>query len=51
MNRKKTISQIFKKRLKKANAKKAPLSTKPRYISKADRVDIEKPASDAAPTS
>ncbi|MDO6512529.1 MULTISPECIES: DUF2986 domain-containing protein [unclassified Neptuniibacter] len=51
MNRKKKISQIFKKRLKKANAKNAPQSTKPRYISKADRVDTENLASDATPTS
>ncbi len=37
MNRKKKIKQILIKKMKKASAKRAPKSTKPRYISKADR--------------
>jgi len=39
MNRKKKINQILKKKAKKANAKLAPKSSKPRYIAKADRAD------------
>ncbi|WP_286237498.1 DUF2986 domain-containing protein [Neptuniibacter halophilus] len=37
MNRKKKIKQILSKKLKKAKAKAAPPSNKPRYIAKADR--------------
>lgn len=37
MNRKKKVVSTLKKRAKKANAKLAPSSNKPRYISKAER--------------
>ena len=37
MNRKKKVVSTLKKRAKKANAKLAPHSNKPRYISKAER--------------
>lgn len=37
MNRKKKVVSTLKKKAKKANAKLAPNSTKPRYISKAER--------------
>lgn len=40
MNRKKKINSIYKKRLKKINAKKNP-SSKPQYISKALRAKSE----------
>lgn len=40
MNRKKKINSIYKKRLKKINAKKSP-NSKPKYISKADRAKLE----------
>ena len=39
MNRKKKINETLKKRIKKANAK-LNKSTKPRYISKAERVTL-----------
>ncbi|MCV6587562.1 MAG: DUF2986 domain-containing protein [Marinobacterium sp.] len=39
MNRRKKINSILKKKAKKANAKKAPPSNKPRYIAKAERVE------------
>ena len=37
MNRKKKVVTTLKKKAKKANAKLAPNSNKPRYISKAER--------------
>lgn len=37
MNRQKKIKQLLKAHAKKASAKLAPRSNKPRYISKADR--------------
>lgn len=37
MNRKKKVISTLKKKAKKANAKLAPNSNKPRYISKAER--------------
>jgi len=37
LNRKKKINQILKAKKKRAQAKKAPTSNKPRYISKAER--------------
>jgi hypothetical protein len=40
MNRKKKITEILKKRLKKAKAKLSP-NKKPKYISKADRAKLE----------
>ena len=40
MNRKKKIKQILTKKTKKANAKRAPQSSKPRYISKAERAKL-----------
>lgn len=45
MNRQKKIKQLLKAHAKKASAKLAPRSNKPRYISKADR---EKLAAQAA---
>ncbi|ORT49423.1 hypothetical protein ST37_13540 [Vibrio sp. qd031] len=41
MNRKKKINDILKKKLKKQNAK-LHKSNKPRYISKAERAEMEK---------
>jgi len=40
MNRKKKVVSTLKKKAKKANAKLAPHSTKPRYISKAERAKM-----------
>ncbi len=40
MNRKKKINQILKKKLKKQNAK-LHKSSKPRYVSKAERAKLE----------
>lgn len=40
MNRKKKVNEILKKRLKKTNAK-LHRSNKPRYISKAERAEME----------
>lgn len=40
MNRKKKVVTTLKKKAKKANAKLAPNSNKPRYISKAEREKI-----------
>ena len=40
MNRKKKVIETLKKRAKKANEKLSP-STKPRYISKAEREKLE----------
>jgi hypothetical protein len=41
MNRKKKINKILGKKMRKANAKLAPKSNKPAYISKANRVEAE----------
>lgn len=41
MNRQKKIKQLLKAYAKKANAKLAPKSNKPKYISKADRLKLE----------
>jgi hypothetical protein len=41
MNRKKKINKILGKKMRKANAKLAPKSNKPAYISKADRAAEE----------
>jgi len=40
MNRKKKVHAIFKKKLKKAKARMNP-SSKPKYISKADRAKLD----------
>ena len=40
MNRKKKVVTTLKKKAKKANAKLAPSSNKPRYISKAERAKM-----------
>ncbi|MHB2247695.1 DUF2986 domain-containing protein [Pseudomonas fitomaticsae] len=48
MNRQKKLQQLFKEKSRKANAKLAPKSNKPKYISKADRLKL---AADAAPDS
>lgn len=40
MNRKKKINSILKKRMKQINAKANP-SSKPKYISKAERAKLE----------
>ncbi|PWB35135.1 DUF2986 domain-containing protein [Pseudomonas sp. SDI] len=45
MNRRKKINQLLKANAKKASAKLAPKSSKPKYISKADRVKLEEQAS------
>jgi len=39
MNRQKKLQQLFKEKAKKANAKLAP--KKPKYICKADRLQLE----------
>ncbi|MCK9815747.1 MAG: DUF2986 domain-containing protein [Candidatus Pseudomonas colombiensis] len=44
MNRRKKLNQILKANAKKASAKLAPKS-KPKYISKADRLKLEAEAS------
>ncbi|ARD24274.1 MULTISPECIES: DUF2986 domain-containing protein [Shewanella] len=44
MNRRKKINQTLKGKAKKANAKKAGASNKPKYISKADRAVEEQAA-------
>ncbi|WP_123566270.1 DUF2986 domain-containing protein [Pseudomonas vranovensis] len=49
MNRQKKIKQLLKAHAKKASAKLAPKS-KPKYISKADRLKLEAEASEAAVT-
>jgi len=41
MNRRKKGNQILKKRAKKAKLKLAPKSSKPKYVSKADRAKLE----------
>jgi|UPI0006D40F20 hypothetical protein len=48
MNRQKKIKQLLKAHQKKANAKLAPKSNKPRYISKADRLKLDAEAQAAA---
>jgi hypothetical protein len=48
MNRQKKLQQLFKEKSRKANAKLAPKSNKPKYISKADRLKLE---AEAAPES
>ncbi|OLU27476.1 DUF2986 domain-containing protein [Pseudomonas sp. PA15(2017)] len=40
MNRRKKIKQLLEAHAKKANAKLAPKSSKPKYISKADRLKM-----------
>ncbi|MBC3463993.1 DUF2986 domain-containing protein [Pseudomonas sp. RW10S2] len=50
MNRQKKIKQLLKAHAKKANAKLAPRSNKPKYISKADRLKLEVEAVLDAPT-
>ncbi len=45
MNRQKKLQQLFKEKSRKANAKLAPKSNKPKYISKADRLKMEVEAS------
>ncbi|MDH0747056.1 DUF2986 domain-containing protein [Pseudomonas sp. GD03842] len=50
MNRRKKIAQLLKAHAKKANAKLAPRSTKPRYISKADRAKMDAEAAQAPVT-
>lgn len=50
MNRQKKIKQLLKAHAKKANAKLAPRSNKPKYISKADRLKLEAEAMLDAPT-
>ncbi|MGC7837674.1 DUF2986 domain-containing protein [Pseudomonas sp. L7] len=50
MNRQKKIKQLLKAHAKKANAKLAPRSNKPKYISKADRLKLEVEAMLDAPT-
>ena len=47
MNRKRKINAIFNKRLKKMNAKKHS-STKPKYVSKAERAKLELEAAQQA---
>ncbi|KJG10859.1 DUF2986 domain-containing protein [Photobacterium kishitanii] len=49
MNRKKKINETLKKRMKKANAK-LNKSTKPRYISKAERAKLDAEAALVAET-
>ncbi|MGF6595048.1 DUF2986 domain-containing protein [Pseudomonas sp. 2835] len=49
MNRQKKIKQLLKAHAKKASAKLAPKS-KPKYISKADRLKLEAEASEATVT-
>jgi hypothetical protein len=48
MNRQKKLQQLFKEKSRKANAKLAPKSNKPKYISKADRLKM---AAEVAPES
>jgi hypothetical protein len=50
MNRQKKLKQLLKAHQKKANAKLAPKSNKPKYISKADRLKLETEAHAAAGT-
>jgi len=48
MNRQKKLKQLLKAHQKKANAKLAPKSNKPKYISKADRLKLDAEASAVA---
>jgi len=48
MNRQKKLKQLLKAHQKKANAKLAPKSNKPKYISKADRLKLEAEANAVA---
>jgi hypothetical protein len=41
MNRRKKINDTLKKKAKKAHSKQHPNTTKPRYISKAERAKLE----------
>ena len=41
MNRRKKINQLLKANAKKAAAKLAPRSSKPKYVSKADRARLD----------
>ncbi|WP_313739036.1 DUF2986 domain-containing protein [Pseudomonas sp.] len=41
MNRRKKINQLLKANAKKASAKLAPRSSKPKYVSKADRAKLK----------
>lgn len=50
MNRQKKLKQLLKAHQKKANAKLAPKSNKPKYISKADRLKLEAELNSAAGT-
>ena len=47
MNRRKKINQLLKANAKKASAKLAPRSSKPKYVSKADRAKLEAEAEQA----
>lgn len=51
MNRRKKIKQLLEAHAKKANAKLAPKSNKPKYISKADRLKLEAEAAQEPVTS
>ena len=44
MNRRKKINQLLKAHAKKASAKLAPKSSKPKYISKAERAKLAEEA-------
>ncbi len=50
MNRQKKLKQLLKAHQKKANAKLAPKSNKPKYISKADRLKLQADTIDGAGT-
>ncbi|WP_394559721.1 DUF2986 domain-containing protein [Aquipseudomonas alcaligenes] len=49
MNRRKKINQLLKAHAKKASAKLAPKSNKPKYISKADRLKLAAEQDQATP--
>lgn len=49
MNRRKKINQLLKAHAKKASAKLAPKSNKPKYISKADRLKLAAEQESATP--
>lgn len=51
MNRRKKIKQLLEAHAKKANAKLAPKSNKPKYVSKADRAKLETEATSEPVTS
>lgn len=51
MNRRKKIKQLLEAHAKKANAKLAPKSNKPKYVSKADRAKLEAEATSEPVTS